>query len=528
MNQVPFRHRPAFRSAVLAVVLLGIFAYYIILKGGIWLNLAGILIDLILLALLYQAAVFFYAQYILPKQTIEERRRITERLKLHASGGHGPAIFIKNGRKVERPGESEKHGPGLLWIDTASAVVTRTFATFKQVLGPGVHFIEANERIASIISLHAQTQTIGPGPLDDPYQVLRENPTEDERRQYEEMRLRCMAVRGTTRDGIEVIPTISVSFKINAKPAGGGETGSRFGFHAEAVERAARSEGINPSSATEEKRRVAWNQLPGLMAVELWREYLSKYTLSELFDPGLKPVPEVRQPEVPPPTVAIAPKPLVLSRGYATRLLRNFNNGWERELNTLIPPEAPPASDEELPVPQPSNAARLEQPRRTALQIINQMMKARLSQAIVTKLDECGRLTDAQQVSDEHKKLDERGIMVLGASVTALRVDPAVERQLLSRWTTSWLSNARTDRARIERLELAISEQGRHEAMLDHALALAEAINKDNPGSVPSAVKSLLQATESEIRANDRLLSGSGADLESLQALEKWLEEPQP
>ena len=526
MNQIPFRYRPAFRSAVLAALLLGIFAYYVIFKGGIWINLAGILLDVLLVALLYQACVFFYAQFILPTRTLEDRRRITDRLRLHASGGHGPAIFVKNGRKVERAGESEKAGPGLLWIDTASAVVTRTFATFKQVLGPGVHFIESNERIASIVSLHAQTQAIGPAPLDDPFEPLKEHATEDERRQHDEMITRCMAVRAMTRDGIEVIPTISVTFKINAKPAGSGEKGSRFGFNAEAVERAARSEGINPSSSTEDKRRVAWNQLPGLMAAELWREYLSKYTLNELFDPSLKPVPEVRQPEVHQQTVAVAPKPLVLSRGFATRLLRNFNNGWEREINNLIPAEQPQAPEEELPAAQPAN--RFEPQRRTALQIINQMMKARLSQAIVTKLDDCGRLTDAQQVSDEYKKLDERGITVLGASVTSIRLNPAVEHQLLSRWTTSWLSNARSDRARIERLEMAYTEQGRHEALLDHARSLAEALNKDNPGSVPAAVKTLLQATEAEIHANDRLLSRGSSELEALQGLEKWLEEKQP
>src|SRR5512138_1901266 len=326
MNQVPFRHRPAFRSVVLAVLLLGIFVYYMIWKGGPWLNLAGIVADIVLVALLYQACLFFYAQFILPTRSLDERRRIADRMKLHASGGHGPAIFVKNGRKVERVGESDKAGPGLLWIDTASAVVTRTFATFKQVLGPGVHFIDANERIASVISLHPQTQTIGAKPLDDPFEPIKENVTEDERRQYQEMTARCMAVRGTTRDGIEVIPTISVTFKINAKPAGDGETGTRFGFNAEAVERAARGEGINPNSSTEEKRRVAWNQLPGLMAAELWREFLSKYTLTELFEPGLKPLPPVRQPEVPPQTVAVEPKPLVLSRGLPTRWLRTFNN----------------------------------------------------------------------------------------------------------------------------------------------------------------------------------------------------------
>src|SRR5512143_2734105 len=305
MNQVPFRYRPAFRSVILGVILLGIYGYTLWKQRGFWMNILGIVLDLVFLALLYQACIFFYSQFILPTHSLQERLKIASRLRLHAAGGHGPAIFVKNGRKVERLGESETIGPGVVWVDTASAVVTRTFATFKQVLGPGVHFIEANEKIGSIIGLHVQTQTIGPTGLDAPYERLRENPTEEERRAHEEMMTRRMAVRAMTRDGIEVIPTINVSFKIDAKPAGRGEKGSRFGFNAEAVERAARSEGINPNSITEEKRHVAWNQLPGLMAAELWREYLSKFTLNELFDSGLKPLPQIRQPEPPARPVAV-------------------------------------------------------------------------------------------------------------------------------------------------------------------------------------------------------------------------------
>ena len=302
-----------------------------------------------------------------------------------------------------------------------------------------------------------------------------------------------------------------------------GERGSRFGFNAEAVERAARSEGIDPHLSGEDRRRVAWNQLPGLMAVELWREYISKYTLNELFEPGLKPVPEVRQPDVPPATVAAPPTPLVLNRGFATRLLRNFNNGWERELDSLIPAEEPPAPQEELPTHQPAGQ-RSAEARCTALQIINQMMNARLSRRIVVRLDDCGRPTDEQQISDEYRKLDERGVSVLDVAVIALRLEPEFERQLLGRWTTSWLSNARSDRERIERLETAYTEQGRHEALLDHALDLAEALNKDAATTLPAAVRTLLQATQAGIRANDRLLTRSSGTLDSLQALEKWLE----
>ncbi len=200
MNQIPFRNRPAFRSVILGVVLIGIYGYIIWKRGGFWENILGIALDGILLLLLYEACIFFYAQFILPTHSLEERRKIASRLKLHAAGGHGPAIFVKDGRKVERLGESEIIGPGLIWVDTASAVVTRTFATFKQVLGPGVHFIEANEKMASIIGLHIQSQTIGPRGLDTPFEKLKENATDDERRQHEEMQSRCLAVpRDDTR-----------------------------------------------------------------------------------------------------------------------------------------------------------------------------------------------------------------------------------------------------------------------------------------------------------------------------------------
>jgi hypothetical protein len=235
----------------------------------------------------------------------------------------------------------------------------------------------------------------------------------------------------------------------------------------------------------------------------------------------------VRQPEVRHQTVAIPPRPLILRRGFWTRLLKSINDDWEQKLKELMPPEPPPP-EEELPPAKPAAATRTEPLRFTALQIINQMMKARLSQAIVVKLDDCGRVTEAQQPSDEFKKLNERGVAVLSASVSSIYLDPAIETQLLSRWTTSWLSNARADRSRIERLDLAYAERGRHQALLDHALVLSEAVNKENPGTVTAAVKALLQGTEGEIRSNDRLLSRISTEIEMLQGLEKWLEEKQP
>ncbi len=170
-----------------------------------------------------------------------------------------------------------------------------------------------------------------------------------------------MAVRALTRDGIEVFPNISVTFKIDAIPAGPGKKGSHFGFNADAVEKAARSEGINPNTASEEKRRVEWNQLPALMAADLWREYISKFTLSELFDPTLPGIADITQPETPPPYVNLPRTPLVIRRGFAARLLRNINNSLEKRLDLLLPKEEP--ADEEAITSEKIDLSKLGGPK---------------------------------------------------------------------------------------------------------------------------------------------------------------------
>ena len=523
MDEIPFYQKPWFKSVVLTIILVGIYIYELVWQGGFPVNFPGIVLDLILLAVILRVCVFFYAQFILPIRTLRDRRKIVNRLWLHTRSAHGPAIFIKNGRKVERVGESEQRGPGVIWVDTASAVVTRTFTTFKQVLGPGVHFIDANERIATIISLHSQTHSIGPGQGDDPFAKLNENSTEGERKKYEETYARCLAVRAVTRDGIEVFPNINITFKIDAKPAAPGEKGSHFGFNTDAVEKAARSEGIDPYSNSEAKRLVEWNQLPALIAADLWREYFGKFTLTELFDPSLPAIPNIPQPETPPALVSLPKISLLVRRGFSARLLRNINNSLERRLDKLLPPDESPI-ERTITSDRPPVKTTASTGKQTALQIINHMMKARLMEAAVAKLDECGRVLDGYDISDEYKKLKDKGIAISNVSINRLYFSQAVESQLLERWNTSWLANARSDRNRVERLNAGNAEKGRQKAILDHAFTLSQAVTGNNLPNISSAVKTLLQKTQTEIKMNDRLLSLMGRELESLEDLVKWVE----
>src|SRR5581483_2999790 len=391
-------------------------------------------------------------------------------------------------------------------------------------VGPGVHFTDKDEKVASVISLHTQNQKIGPEKDDKPFDALKENPTEEEQRKFQEVQDRRKAVSAMTRDGIEVVPNISVTFKIDAEPAKGEERGSRFGFHKDSVEKAARGEGVSASSKPEEIKHIAWNQLPALIAADLWREYLSKFTLDELFSASLEPLREVPQPE---PSIPIENHRQILmpgKSGFFTRLLKQINNSFEGHLKKLIPEEPPIADKEEEAERQLPGKKTSEQKPQTALQIINQMIKARLTQAAVPILDESGRQVEGFLISEEFDTLNERGIKVFSASVSSLRFNPAIEKKIVQQWKTNWLINAKADQSRIERLNAVTKENGRQKALQDHALTLSEAILSARTSDITLIVKALLQSTQNEIKLNDRLLRRTTTEIEDMESIINWLE----
>ncbi|MGE5252193.1 MAG: hypothetical protein ACM3QS_18475, partial [Bacteroidota bacterium] len=194
MDQAPLHRKPLFRAVALTIVLVVLYIYLIVWQGGFVANIWGILFDLVLLLAFFQICLFFYAQFTLPLQTLHDRAQIRARLLLHARGAHGPAVFVRNGRVVERVGESQKRGPALLWVDSASAVMARSASGFKRVLGPGVHFLGSQERVDSVFSLHTQTYTIGPASDEQVFQKPADDASEEERRAYAEAQARRMAV----------------------------------------------------------------------------------------------------------------------------------------------------------------------------------------------------------------------------------------------------------------------------------------------------------------------------------------------
>jgi len=181
MDDIPLYKRPWFYIAAWVAVLLVVYGWQIARMGGIQANLIDLIFDLVCffpaLSILWIA---FFAQFVLPVHTFRDRQKIFDRLLTNILGGHGPAIFIRNGIEIKREGESEKRGPGVLWLDSASAAVTRTAVKIKQTIGPGVHFTDSGESIAGTVDLHIQSHKIGPKESDQPFDDLGEDQDEEE------------------------------------------------------------------------------------------------------------------------------------------------------------------------------------------------------------------------------------------------------------------------------------------------------------------------------------------------------------
>ena len=234
MMQSPSRPRSWF-LAVMLLLLIATHVYSIVRQGGLSSNFAGIVLDLLLLLVCFRICVFFYAQFVLPVRTLQDRQTMGSRMLMHARHAHGPAIFVRNGRLVERNDEHHESGPGLLWVDTASAVVTRSGTGLKQALGPGIHFLEGAESISSVFSLHTQTCSVGPDLDDGVFEKLPDGVNDQQRRKDVVTQAKRMSVSARTRDGNEVVPRLTVVFKLDANPAAAGRPGSRFGFAKEIV-----------------------------------------------------------------------------------------------------------------------------------------------------------------------------------------------------------------------------------------------------------------------------------------------------
>jgi hypothetical protein len=254
-----------------------------------WVSLLLIVVEILVAYVLLDRLVYFFSQFVLPIQNPKYRKEIYSRVMNFETGARGPALFIKNGRVIMHEGEVDKHGPGVIVLDTASAAVLRTDTEIKDTVGPGVVFTKSykhnnefhNEYIAGSVDLRSQWQFIGPIASDPPLQ--NPPPPMDPK---DEIQFRRKQTSGLTRDGFEVAPTISIKFSIKRpaeKKLSDNGVKSQYGFDADSVRNAITREVILLGAFDNSKAPMEWNKLPSHLVVNIWREYIRKFKLGDLF-----------------------------------------------------------------------------------------------------------------------------------------------------------------------------------------------------------------------------------------------------
>jgi hypothetical protein len=281
-----FNLRAFFRSNLGKTILgsLGFLLSYLVLiqiMGGVQNNLGQLGLDFLFCAGGFVFWIIFFAQFTLPLRTTSDRSRSVVRLIDYLGGFHGPAIFIENGEIIERKGETNKYGSGVVLLDTASGALLRTPVAYTRAVGPGITFTDPGEYIAGTVDLHIQNKRIGPRGNENPFTPKGQH---EDPAVYEQRQIRRNETSGLTRDGIEVVPNISITFRLDARP---GEGNTQFGYREEAVYRAIVGRAVDLSKpADSSDRLIDWKLLPVLLAADIWRETLSKFTFSELYQPG--------------------------------------------------------------------------------------------------------------------------------------------------------------------------------------------------------------------------------------------------
>ena len=243
-----------------------------------------LILDFFIASYLLDKLVYFFSQFVLPVQTTKDRQEIFKRVNTF-DGSRGPTLFVKNGRLIKHEGELEKKGAGVVVLDSASAIVIQTNTEIIGPAGPGIRFTAKNEYITREegVDLRAQWQFIGPLASDQPF--LNPVPIADPKK-YNELQNRRQQTAGLTRDGSEISPTISIKFRIKrpeGKPISESGVASQYGYNANAVLNAISREVIELGTADNKRARMEWHRLPAHLVVNLWREYVRKFKLEDLF-----------------------------------------------------------------------------------------------------------------------------------------------------------------------------------------------------------------------------------------------------
>jgi hypothetical protein len=273
-----------------------------------------------------------------------------------------------------------------------------------------------------------------------------------------------------------------------------------------------------------------------VLAVDLWREYAAKFTLDELFKPDqlVPPAP----PQLPAPLEEEydpLSQPIQTStnketfQDALTATLRFINLRMDRLIRVLEGKEEDKTKKPAVsqPLTPPPASPKSEPQKKTALQVINDMVKARLTQEEVDILDDTGRRGEGTIRSKEYQLLRDRGLKVLSVGISSPRFNPTVEESIIKSWNASWLKEARTESEQIERRRNNVEKAAEEKAKRQYIEIVSREINelaKNGRPDIKSTLKALILKSHAIIRTNEQLRRRMTTELQDIEEMIKWIE----
>ena len=304
------KRRSFFRMPVVPIVLVVFVAAFCYLYLA---NLRGkslresVLVFLAALIFLVLVWVAFFSQFVLPLHKSSDRILAFRRLIRYMLGTGGPATFVENGEERKHAGEADRKASGVIILDSTSGAVLSNGVSFTRVVGPGLVFTNANEHLSGSVDLHRKilpNPPLGPkDPDDEPFGPKKPGDQEaNPEEEYKQRQIRRLETSGLTRDGVEVVPNVAVVFRLERLP---GDEDVSFGYNPKSVEAWVRADTLSRQKAGngqkpgdnqkeeeslpsgKKKEKIPLEKLPAFLAVDIWREYLQMFTLSEMFLPPI-------------------------------------------------------------------------------------------------------------------------------------------------------------------------------------------------------------------------------------------------
>jgi len=208
-----------------------------------------------------------------------------------------------------------------------------------------------------------------------------------------------------------------------------------------------------------------------------------------------------------------------------TRMLREINIFMDKTIQWL---EGKKEDQRKKPavsaVSVSTTTDKSEAQMKTGLQVINDMVKARLTQPSVDKLDDTGRRVEGDIKSREYRLLQERGLVVKSVGISNLRFSPLVEEQLFKQWSATWMSHARMEREQIDRRRSLVEATSQERAIVQYAEALSREIINKNPAGFKDTLKTLLMHSQLIIISSDQLRRRMSSEQQDLEGILKWVE----